>query len=690
MIIQSYNHCYEVIRELDRTSRITEFVCKEQQQQEAYLLVKIAESTLAKRFTLFLEKKVKGSGFTDFKECFWWNGAFYSVYTYSSGRTLADKLATGHCERKERAEIVRRLLEQLLLRRPHPYFMRNALQSNMITVTDSLDVDWNYHLDEVRTFDYCTIKAVDIRLMEVMQLIFEEELIRRQYPLLDQYLSALGEGKMSDYLELYREFMPVYQALCEDGQEQLQQTFPQRLWEVYRKIGEKPDSLKGYLHLGKKYVAKKMAIVFFMLMVLLMVLLSLAFVWIVYPWIQSRFLTKTMVIHSQDIEGYTGRVRLVGDLETDNVIFVGTMTEGQFNGQGTLYDWDGNLIYRGKFLANQYSGMGESFYQNGKVQYSGEFAGGLYEGTGKLYQEDGILLYEGDFSRGLYEGNGILYYPDGQIKYRGSFSQGLFEGVGVLFYENGGTSYEGEFLQGKRSGSGKAYDESGELVYDGSFSRGLYDGNGILYYSDDRIQYSGSFSQGQFEGIGVLFYENGTVSYEGEFLQGKRSGSGKAYDESGELVYDGAFSQDRYEGEGILYENGEVVGQGRFHRDILTLGTATRYDDQGNLLYQGGIKNDLFDGEGKVYDPVSGYLVYKGNFREGQYDGYGKKYVEGILVYDGEFFQGKYCGMGTQYDQDTGTVTKGIFNDDQLVYILAEPNQETEGLETTEAKYGAE
>ncbi|MCH5339593.1 MAG: hypothetical protein J1E03_12480, partial [Acetatifactor sp.] len=141
---------------------------------------------------------------------------------------------------------------------------------------------------------------------------------------------------------------------------------------------------------SKRHLLIKLAIAF----AAFVVLLCLVGV-IVFPWVQSRFLTKTMVIHSQDMEGYTGKVRLVGDLETDNVIFVGTLTEGKINGLGTLYDWEGNLIYQGEFLADQYSGMGVSFYQNGNVQYSGEFAGGQYEGTGKLYQEDGILLYEG-------------------------------------------------------------------------------------------------------------------------------------------------------------------------------------------------------------------------------------------------------------------------------------------------------
>ena len=649
MIIQSYDHCYEVLREIDSESRMSEFVCKEQQQQEAYLLVKISEPTLAKRFTFFLEEKVKRSGFPDFKECFRWNGAFYCVFTYSSEQTLADKIAAGHCDRKERAEIVRRLLEQMLLRVPHPYFMRNSLRPDMITVADSLDVDWNYHLDEVRTFDYCTIKAVDIRLMEVMKFLFEEELSKGQYPPLDHYLSVLGEGKMSDYLGLYREFMPVYQALCEKGQKQVKQTFLQRLWEVCKKTVKKPDSLKGYLRLGKRYVAKKLAIVF----TLLVVLFSLALLWIVYPWVQSRFLPKTMVICSQETEGYTGRVRLVGDLEADNVIFAGTLTEGQINGQGTLYDGDGNLIYRGEFLADQYSGIGESYYQNGNVEYSGEF------------------------SRGLYDGTGILYYPDGQIQYRGGFSQGLFEGVGVLYHENGVASYEGEFLQGKRSGSGKAYDGNGELVYDGSFSQDRYEGEGILYengevvcqgsfhqdiltsgtavYHDRQgnLLYQGEIDNGLYDGEGKLFSE-GILVYEGSFAEGKYHGSGKEYQETtGMLLYDGTFEQGKYSGEGRLYD--EVTG---------------------SLLYEGSFYKNLYDGEGKLYDPVDGYLIYEGSFRDGLYDGKGKSYTEGILAYEGEFFLGAYNGRGILFDRATGTVAfEGVFYDNEPIYIPVEPDQ---------------
>ena len=674
MIIQSLNHCYEIMRQLISTDRMAEFFCREQQSQETFLLVKIADITLAKRFTLFLEEKVRGTEFPDYKDCFQEDEVFYIVFTYSPGRTLADKLGMESHTGKERGEIARRLLEQLLLRNPHPYFMRNALKPDVITVTDSLDVSWNYHLDEEGDFDCCTMETVCRQLAEVMQLLFEEELDRKQYPQLENYLLALADGRMSDYLELYRGFMPVYEALCVEGEIHQPQTYLQRLWDGCRKIINKPDSLRGYLRLGERYVAKKLALV----LVLFIIILPLSFIWLVYPWVQSRFLTKTMVIYSKDMEGYTGRVRLVEDLEAGNVIFTGTLTEGRINGQGTLYDSEGNLLYRGEFLADQYSGVGESYYKNGNMEYAGQFGANQYEGAGKLYDETGSLIYEGGFAQGLYQGSGLLYYPGGRLQYRGNFSQGLYDGAGVLFYENGVASYEGEFFQGKKSGSGRAYDKSGELVYDGAFSQDRYEGEGTLYRAGQAVG-QGSFHLGILtSGAAVCYDRQGNLTYEGGIKNGFHDGEGKMF--SGDiLIYEGGFAEGNYHGNGREYHEatGALVYDGMYEQGKYS-GEGRLYDGEtGGLLYEGGFYQGIYDGEGKLYDPVEGYLVYEGGFREGQYDGQGRSYDAGILVYEGEFLLGTYNGRGILYDLTTGIAAyEGVFYNGQPLTEPACPEQE--------------
>lgn len=665
MIIQRWNKCYEVIRQINSTGRMAEFLCIEQKLQEMYLLVRITDATLAERFTLFLEDRIKGTKFPDYKECFLSDGVFYALFGYSGEKKLEDRLAGKTYTVRERAEIVRRLLEQMLLRSPHPYFMRNSLRPEMITVADDLDVDWNYHLDESGIFDNCTMGTVCGQLAEVIEYLFALELKRKQYPLLNKYLLVLEDGKISDYLEMYQEFMPVYEALCDEESGKLPKSYLRRLVERLRKIVGIPGSLKGYFRLGKRYIAKKLVLVL-TLLILLSVLLCIRFV---YPWLQARLEAQTqdtvptMVIGSQDVEGYTGQVRLVGDLETDNVVFVGTLLEGKMDGQGTLYDLEGNLIYQGEFAKDQ------------------------FEGTGKLYSEAGALIYDGEFSKGLYEGTGVLFYESGVSSYAGQFVKGLYEGTGILFYKNGVTSYEGEFLQGKKSGNGREFDKSGELLYAGSFLRDKYEGEGILYNNGQAVR-QGTFHRGLLtSGSGSFYDKQGSLRYQGSIVDGMYDGQGRYFSE-GILIYEGGFVKGNYHGSGRLYQRntGMLIYDGMFDYGKYA-GEGRLYDGEtGGLLYEGSFYQSLYDGTGKLYDPIEGYLIYEGGFREGQFDGQGKIYDLGILVYEGEFLLGAYNGRGMLYDPNTGTIIfDGIFYDNQPLTESDYPREE-DGLQEEESQ----
>ena len=619
MIIQRINKCYEVMRQIRSTNRISEFLCIEQESQETYLLVRITDPILAERFTLFLEERIKETKFRDYKECFQSDGAFCAVFNYSGEKTLKDKLGVENYSEKEKAEIIRGLLQQMLLRSPHPYFMKNSLQTDMITVADDLNVDWNYHLDESDAFDSCTMETVCGQLAEIIKRLFTQELKKKQYPLLNAYLFVIEDGRISDYIKLYREFMPVYEALCDEESGKLSPTFLQRVWEGLRRIVGRPGSLKGYLRLGKRYIAKKL--VFFLTLIIL--LPSLLFILLIYPWLQTRLDvqtqpdTPTMVIGSQDTEGYTGPVRLVDDLETGNLIYVGSLLEGQMDGQGTLYDLEGNLLYQGAFAEDQ------------------------FEGTGKLYSESGDLIYEGEFAKGLYEGTGVLYYKNGEVSYEGEFSQGEKSGNGKEFDKSGELLYAGNFLRDKYEGEGILYN-NGQAVRQGTFHRGtLTSGRGSFYNKQGNLRYQGSIIDGMYDGQGRFFSE-GILIYEGGFAKGNYHGSGKMYQRNtGMLIYDGMFDHGEYVGEGRLYDG-----------------------ETGGLLYEGSFYQGLYDGTGKLYDPIDGYLIYEGGFREGQFDGQGKFYDLGILAYEGEFLLGAYNGRGMLYDLTTGTVLfDGIFYD---------------------------
>ena len=220
--------------------------------------------------------------------------------------------------------------------------------------------------------------------------------------------------------------------------------------EEVKDVGRKPNSLTGYYLIGSRYIAKK--VIYFCLLGI--VVGAALFVQFGFPWIQAKFLTRTFVVNSEDMFGYTGRVRLLADKTGRNVLFTGQMEEGRITGRGTLYDYNGSRMYQGNFLMEMYEGDGETFYPNGQTCYKGKFLANQYEGKGTLYYQNGNTQYEGEFVQGLYEGKGNLYYENSVLEYKGGFASGVYEGKGELYDAGGSLVYEGNFSGGKKSGEG--------------------------------------------------------------------------------------------------------------------------------------------------------------------------------------------------------------------------------------------
>lgn len=398
---------------------------------------------------------------------------------------------------------------------------------------------------------------------------------------------------------------------------------------VKKLFAPKEPSLKDYVALPRYYVSKKLILV----LVILMILLPVIFLRFVYPAVQQHFLTRTMYINTEEMYGYTGKVKILSR-DADQVLYKGQMENGRITGDGILYDYSGNLIYQGGFLMEMYEGKGELFYPEGVTKYKGEFASNLYEGNGILYNRDGSRLYEGEFSTGRYNGSGTLYYTCGQVQYSGSFAEGHPDGTGSLYSADGVLVYEGDLKSGKFNGNGKLY-QNGAILYEGSFEDGAMSGTGTVY-SGKNIQYEGEFSANRYNGTGRLYdIVTTNLIYDGEFVDGKYCGQGKLFDRNtGALIYEGTFYDGVYEGEGTLYD------------------PATGYP-----VYSGGMRQGLYDGTGTEYSTVNGAKIYEGEFLLGYRHGEGCSYME----YTGtEYDRGYYRlneFVGSSEPEDDGTIT---------------------------------
>lgn len=283
---------------------------------------------------------------------------------------------------------------------------------------------------------------------------------------------------------------------------------------INQKKNKKERVIGDYYSIGKYYVLKRM--VFFILLAAL--ILPVLYIKLVHPVLVSHFFTKTMVVNSSDMVGYSGKVELLSEDEGE-LIFKGKMEDGRINGNGKLYTYSGALLYEGNFEMEAYSGEGELYYENSEtLRYKGTFLLNQYEGQGMLYDKEGNLQYKGDFKNGLYEGSGTLYFPSGQKEYVGTFLKGEMEGQGTLYNEEGNVIATGTFENGEPLLSEVVLtDEAGNVVYEGTVN-----------------------TDGEYEGEGKL-YEDGVLAYEGDFVDGKKTGEGTLSNDKGETVYEGDF-----------------------------------------------------------------------------------------------------------------------------------------------------
>ena len=87
----------------------------------------------------------------------------------------------------------------------------------------------------------------------------------------------------------------------------------------------------------------------------------------------ENLFTRTIVVNSSEMMGYTGRVRLIDNAVERDVLYEGDMANGRVTGYGVLYGYGGNLVYKGSFLMEMYSGSGELYYPSGNTKYVGDF-----------------------------------------------------------------------------------------------------------------------------------------------------------------------------------------------------------------------------------------------------------------------------------------------------------------------------
>ena len=129
---------------------------------------------------------------------------------------------------------------------------------------------------------------------------------------------------------------------------------------------------------------------------------------------------KTYKYNSLRLRSAKGHVKITG--EGGYLAYDGNVEGGYVEGDGTLYNKEGNTVYTGAFKQNKYEGSGAFNYASGNIMYRGNFHNNLFDGDGTLYREDGTRIYTGGFFKGLKYGQGVLFDSGENKVFEGTFA----------------------------------------------------------------------------------------------------------------------------------------------------------------------------------------------------------------------------------------------------------------------------
>lgn len=240
MIIQTHNSCYEVIRPESSDNIKDVYLCRRLQEdrERSYTVICMKDIGISQSLIEYFTNEVDTEKTTDFIEYFTYEGKLTFVFLYSRYITVEKKLLKDCCSFEERLVIGKNILERMLYLQMPPALQADALIKNHITVSESLDIRFNYELSFAgRLHDY-TVQDTAMLLADIYQIIYSNEIRKNSCQELNDYLQWLEHGEYESYLDMFYRFHDLYQLLKGKKPEELKQPRTRlfKIWERLKKL----------------------------------------------------------------------------------------------------------------------------------------------------------------------------------------------------------------------------------------------------------------------------------------------------------------------------------------------------------------------------------------------------------------------------------------------------------------------
>lgn len=237
MTIVTADRHYRILACLEDGEAFGIYLCEEGEgeqegDREPFRLIEIRDQAVLRRSMEFLYTQVRRKEFSDLKECFVSEERLYLVFACGRGRKLSEQLDSERLSLKERLLIGKNIMERMVLLSMPASFQTWCLRPERIRISASLDVTFEYVLEDLGAYESYGIKEVQTALARIIALLFEEELKRQVLSEAEDLIGRLRTGSFRSYVECYGAYLDFYRQAETSGKEQaVPGTWPFRLWE---------------------------------------------------------------------------------------------------------------------------------------------------------------------------------------------------------------------------------------------------------------------------------------------------------------------------------------------------------------------------------------------------------------------------------------------------------------------------
>ena len=239
MLIHTLNRRFSVIMVYSSGNDADVLVCRDlwEENEREYLLVVVKNPDLVYRCAPFFTQQTGNHSFKDFVECFSRDGQLCIVFLHYGKPLFKDKFLEDSYFLNERLEIGKNLLSRMVLQNMPPSIQYEVLQDRNLMLDESLQVYFNYALEDISSHGLYTMDRVQMELGRIFRMLLRQEIETKVMDEVRVFVEDLEQCKFADYLEIYEAYDNVY-VLLKDLQETGEihpKSFLFRTWEKIKK-----------------------------------------------------------------------------------------------------------------------------------------------------------------------------------------------------------------------------------------------------------------------------------------------------------------------------------------------------------------------------------------------------------------------------------------------------------------------